>query len=157
MYSILNDNILPRYYNVSNTWIEWSAMIYFIVYIPLLFPACWIMDKMGLRFVVICGAAGTFAGAWIKMFSFHPHQFYIGFIGQTIIAISQVFVLSLPSRVAAVWFGPNEVSTACSIGVFGNEVYYTPGRTKRFSKELFRFQAWSCTWVCTSNTVGEQS
>lgn len=97
-------------------------MIYFIVYIPLLFPACWIMDKMGLRFVVVCGAAGTFAGAWIKMFSSYPHQFYIGFIGQTIIAISQVFVLSLPSRVAAVWFGPNEVSTACSIGVFGNEV-----------------------------------
>lgn len=34
----------------------------------------------------------------------------------------QVFILSLPARVAAVWFGPDQVSSACSIGVFGNQV-----------------------------------
>jgi hypothetical protein len=36
--------------------------------------------------------------------------------------MSQVFILSVPARLAAVWFGPNEVSSACSIGVFGNQV-----------------------------------
>lgn len=30
--------------------------------------------------------------------------------------------MSLPARVAAVWFGPNQVSSACSIGVFGNQL-----------------------------------
>ena len=34
----------------------------------------------------------------------------------------QVFILSLPARLAAVWFGPDQVSSACSIGVFGNQV-----------------------------------
>lgn len=36
----------------------------------------------------------------------------------------QVFILSLPARVAAVWFGPDQVSSACSVGVFGNQVRF---------------------------------
>lgn len=43
-------------------------------------------------------------------------------MGQTVVACSQVFVLSVPARLAAVWFGPDQVSSACSIGVFGNQV-----------------------------------
>lgn len=30
--------------------------------------------------------------------------------------------MSLPARVAAVWFGPSQVSSACSLGVFGNQL-----------------------------------
>ena len=41
---------------------------------------------------------------------------------QTVCAVAQLFVLGIPARLAAVWFGPNEVSTATSIGVFGNQV-----------------------------------
>jgi MFS transporter, FLVCR family, feline leukemia virus subgroup C receptor-related protein len=52
----------------------------------------------------------------------HPDLFYVAFIGQAIVAASQVFILSLPAKLAAVWFGPNQVSSACSIGVFGNQV-----------------------------------
>lgn len=76
----------------------------------------------GIRICVILGAVGTCIGAWVKVLSVAPDRFYITFIGQTIVAISQTFVLSLPARVAAVWFGQNEVSSACSIGVFGNQV-----------------------------------
>ncbi|XP_026481098.1 feline leukemia virus subgroup C receptor-related protein 2-like [Ctenocephalides felis] len=36
---------------------------------------------------------------------------------------SLIYLLSLlPARLAAVWFGPNQVSSACSIGVFGNQL-----------------------------------
>jgi hypothetical protein len=49
-------------------------------------------------------------------------MFVVAFVGQTLVAVSQVFILSFPARLAAVWFGPNEVSSACSIGVFGNQV-----------------------------------
>lgn len=38
------------------------------------------------------------------------------------IFILQVCILSLPAPLAAVWFGPDQVSSACSIGVFGNQV-----------------------------------
>lgn len=34
-------------------------------------------------------------------------------------------ILSLPARIAAVWFGPDQVSSATSVGVFGNQVSST--------------------------------
>lgn len=58
----------------------------------------------------------------MKVLGVHPDLFYVAFIGQSIVAVSQVFILSLPAKLAAVWFGPNQVSSACSIGVFGNQV-----------------------------------
>ncbi|XP_063903333.1 uncharacterized MFS-type transporter C09D4.1 isoform X2 [Zophobas morio] len=65
---------------------------------------------------------GTCAGAWIKVGSVSPDRFWVGFLGQAVVALSQVFVLSVPARLAAVWFGPSQVSSACSIGVFGNQL-----------------------------------
>lgn len=71
---------------------------------------------------MLAGGFGTMIGAWFKVMSSNPDRFYMSMIGQTITACSQVFILNLPARLAAVWFGPSEVSTACSIGVFGNQV-----------------------------------
>lgn len=70
----------------------------------------------------IFGCLGTCLGSWIKVLGAHPNLFYVAFIGQSIVAASQIFILSLPAKLAAVWFGPNQVSSACSIGVFGNQV-----------------------------------
>lgn len=75
-----------------------------------------------LRVTTIIGCFGTCAGAWLKVFSVPPDMFWLGFLGQTVVAISQVFVLNVPPRLAAVWFGEDQVSVACSIGVFGNQV-----------------------------------
>lgn len=76
----------------------------------------------GLKVTMVMGAAGTCLGAWIKVFSAVPGRFLITLLGQGLVACSQAFILSLPSRLAAVWFGSTEVSTACSLGVFGNQV-----------------------------------
>lgn len=76
----------------------------------------------------------------MKVLGVHPDLFYVAFIGQSIVAASQVFILSLPAKLAAVWFGPNQVSSACSIGVFGNQVSVTTisfcdkGKVLRFQK-----------------------
>ncbi|XP_058465771.1 heme transporter FLVCR2 [Malaya genurostris] len=120
-YSIIA-NIIQRYYDITSTWVDWTSMIFMILYIPLIFPASWILDKMGLRIAAISGVLGTCLGAWIKCFSVQPDLFWVGFIGQSVVAASQVFILSLPAKVAAVWFGPDQVSSACSIGVFGNQL-----------------------------------
>lgn len=37
-------------------------------------------------------------------------------------ALAQVFTLSVPARLSALWFGPSEIATATSIGVFGNQL-----------------------------------
>ena len=48
--------------------------------------------------------------------------FAVLMFAQTVAAVSQIWVLGIPARLAAVWFGPDEVSTATSLGVFGNQV-----------------------------------
>jgi len=78
--------------------------------------------QQGLRITALVGIVGTCVGAWIKVFSVDPSLFYVSFIGQSIVALAQVCILSLPARLAAVWFGPDQVSSATSVGVFGNQV-----------------------------------
>ena len=123
-------NVVIRFYNESlpgdsfqqATAIDWLSMIYMLAYIPLIFPATWLLDKKGLRITLICGAFLNALGAWIKCACVSTDRFAVLMFAQTICAIAQIFILGIPARLAAVWFGPNQVSTATSIGVFGNQV-----------------------------------
>uniref|UniRef100_A0A1B6DEC6 Choline/ethanolamine transporter FLVCR1 n=2 Tax=Clastoptera arizonana TaxID=38151 RepID=A0A1B6DEC6_9HEMI len=120
-YSIIA-NVAMRFYNVSALAVNWTSMIYMAVYIPLVFPASWLLEKKGLRVAIILGALLMCIGAWIKVFTARPDGFTLTFIAQLIIGVAQMFTLSVPARLAAVWFGEKEVSTACAIGVFGNQL-----------------------------------
>ncbi|XP_014220220.1 feline leukemia virus subgroup C receptor-related protein 2 [Trichogramma pretiosum] len=120
-YSIITD-IVKQYYDVGEFAVYMTSMIYMITYVPFIFPASYFLDKFGLRYSTILGAVGTAIGSWIKCFSVSPDLFWLTFTGQTIVAVSQTFILSVPARLAAVWFGPDQVSSACSIGVFGNQL-----------------------------------
>jgi FLVCR family feline leukemia virus subgroup C receptor-related protein len=37
-------------------------------------------------------------------------------------AVGQIFILSIPSKLASTWFGPKEVSTACAIAILGTQI-----------------------------------
>lgn len=43
-YSIIA-NMVMQYYGVSSTTVDWSSMLYMITYIPLIFPASYLLDK----------------------------------------------------------------------------------------------------------------
>ncbi|XP_032527225.2 heme transporter FLVCR2 isoform X2 [Danaus plexippus] len=120
-YSIIQDAVV-KHYGVTSITVYWTSMVYMITYIPLIFPASYLLDKTGLRTTTIIGSFGTCAGAWLKVFSVPPDMFWLGFAGQTVVAVAQVFILNVPPRLAAVWFGADQVSSACSIGVFGNQL-----------------------------------
>ncbi|KAJ1104658.1 hypothetical protein NDU88_002068 [Pleurodeles waltl] len=120
-YGIIN-NIFMKFYGVSAFSIDWMSMSYMFTYIPLLFPVAWLLDKKGLRVIALAGAALNCAGAWIKTASVRPDLFGVTVLAQVICSTAQVFILGMPSQIAAVWFGPTEVSTACSVGVFGNQL-----------------------------------
>ena len=130
IHLVIITNILLRYYNESlpgdesqqTMAIEWLSMVYMLAYIPLIFPVTWLLDKKGLRWVTLLANIFNALGAWIKCAAVSPNRFGVLMLGQTICAIAQVFILGIPARLAAVWFGPNEVSTATAIGVFGNQV-----------------------------------
>lgn len=121
-YGIIS-NIFMRFYNIDSLAIDWLSMIYLLTYIPLILPVLWLLDNRGIRDVVLVGSAFNCIGAWIKIGSASPNLFPITFFGQFVCSVATVFVLGIPSYLASVWFGEKEVSTACSIGVLGNQVW----------------------------------
>uniref|UniRef100_A0A4W2EQX4 Major facilitator superfamily (MFS) profile domain-containing protein n=1 Tax=Bos indicus x Bos taurus TaxID=30522 RepID=A0A4W2EQX4_BOBOX len=120
-YGSIN-NIFMNFYGVSAFAIDWLSMCYMLTYIPLLLPVAWLLEKFGLRTIALTGSALNCLGAWVKLGSLKPHLFPVTVLGQVICSVAQVFILGMPSRIASVWFGANEVSTACSIAVFGNQL-----------------------------------
>lgn len=120
-YGIIN-NIFTRFYGVDSFTIDWMSMIYMLTYIPFIFPVTWLLDVKGLRVVALVATALNCLGTWVKVASVRQDLFAVTFLGQFCTSLAQVFILGMPSRIASVWFGPDEVSTACSVGVFGNQV-----------------------------------
>ncbi|XP_074146085.1 choline/ethanolamine transporter FLVCR2 [Sminthopsis crassicaudata] len=115
-------NIFEHFYEVSTFSIDCLSMSFMVAYIPLLFPVAYLLEKCGLRTITLLGSALNCLGAWVKVGSLKPNLFPVTVVGQLICAVAQVFILGLPSSLAAVWFSEREVSTACSLAVFGNQV-----------------------------------
>ncbi|XP_008395261.1 choline/ethanolamine transporter FLVCR1 [Poecilia reticulata] len=120
-YSIIT-NVFTRYYGVTSDKVDWLSIVYMVAYIPLIFPATWLLDRRGLRLTALLGAGLNCAGAWLKCASVSPDRFGVTVTAQVICSVAQVFILGLPSRIASVWFGPREVSTACATAVLGNQL-----------------------------------
>uniref|UniRef100_UPI00358EEE42 heme transporter FLVCR2-like n=1 Tax=Myxine glutinosa TaxID=7769 RepID=UPI00358EEE42 len=132
LYSLVNafqwieyssiSNIIREYYQTKHVAVDWLSMVIMVVYVPLIFPVTWLLDKMGLRVIALLAASLDCLGAWLKTASVRRHLFGVTALGQFVCAVANVFILGMPSRVAGLWFGPQEVSTACSICVFGNQL-----------------------------------
>ncbi|KAK5612341.1 Feline leukemia virus subgroup C cellular receptor [Crenichthys baileyi] len=120
-YSIIA-NVFANYYGVTNDKVDWLSIVYMLAYIPLIFPATWLLDRRGLRLTALLGSGLNCAGAWLKCASVSPERFGVTVAAQVICSVAQVFILGLPSRIASVWFGPREVSTACATAVLGNQL-----------------------------------
>ncbi|XP_015517352.1 uncharacterized MFS-type transporter C09D4.1-like [Neodiprion pinetum] len=112
-------NIISKYYGVSPLAVDWTSTIFHVMYVALMLPASYVMDRVGLRWACLIGSLGISIGSWIKFFSASPDRFVVAFVGQTIVASAQVFVSTGPVRLSALWFGSNQVATATSIGCFG--------------------------------------
>ncbi|CAH1392911.1 unnamed protein product [Nezara viridula] len=115
-------NVVMRYYDVSAIYVNWSSMIFMAVYVPLVFPATWLLEKKGLRIAMIIGVLMSALGSWMKLLSLDRDKFLVGFLAQFIIGSAQMFTLSLPARLAGLWFDSSQVSTACAIGVSSNQL-----------------------------------
>ncbi|KAF3850280.1 hypothetical protein F7725_019999 [Dissostichus mawsoni] len=120
-YSIIT-NVFMHYYGVTSDKVDWLSIVYMVTYVPLIFPATWLLDRKGLRLTALLGAGLNCAGAWMKCASVSQDRFGVTVSAQVVCSVAQVFILGLPSRVASVWFGPKEVSTACAVAVLGNQL-----------------------------------
>lgn len=120
-YSIVA-NVITKYYDISSVWVDWTSMIFMVMYVLCVFPISFIMDIRNMRQTAVIGSVGTAVGAWIKVFSVDPSQFQMVLLGQVVTAFSQVFLLSIPSRLASTWFSPQEASSVCAFGVFAAQL-----------------------------------
>lgn len=50
-YSIIS-NIMERYYNISTSSVDWTSLIYMIMWPNMVFPASYIIDKTVCRFFI---------------------------------------------------------------------------------------------------------
>ncbi|KAK3917277.1 Feline leukemia virus subgroup C receptor-related protein 2 [Frankliniella fusca] len=120
-YAIISDSV-AKFYGVSAQAVDWASMVYMLMYIPFILPASWLLDNKGLRHTVVLAGVLNCLASWIKVASAQRDLYAVTMAGQTLAGITQAFILAVPARLAAVWFGAGEVATACAIGVFGNQV-----------------------------------
>ncbi|XP_049952610.1 uncharacterized MFS-type transporter C09D4.1-like isoform X3 [Schistocerca serialis cubense] len=120
-YAIVG-NLVRKYYDVSSYAVDWTSVLFMLVYIPFVYPASSLINEKGLRLSILLGAALNAAATWLKVLAVAPGRFWLLLVAQSIAAVAQVFVLTVPPTVAFLWFGANEVSTACALGVFGNQL-----------------------------------
>ncbi|KAH9374289.1 hypothetical protein HPB48_005609 [Haemaphysalis longicornis] len=115
-------NVVKDYYGVKDIGVAWTSLVFHIGCVALALPSSWLLDNKGLRITVLVAALGTFIGACVKVFSVQPDRFVLVLLGQAFPACSLAFIVGVPSRLASAWFKYEEVSTACSAGVLGNQI-----------------------------------
>ncbi|XP_063228224.1 heme transporter FLVCR2-like [Bacillus rossius redtenbacheri] len=120
-YTIVGD-LVARYYGVPQAHVEWTSLVYMVSVSVLMVPGCFLLDKMGMRWCMEMGGLLMACGACLKVVAVDSARFPLALLGQTMVGTAQVFVLGAPARVAATWFGADQLSTACAVGVFGNQV-----------------------------------
>ena len=60
-------NVVSCFYDVSLSWVNALSEVYMLVYVLLLFPVIWILDKHGLRLSMTVGAGCNAAGAALRL------------------------------------------------------------------------------------------
>lgn len=115
-------HVIVKYYNVSTLAVDWTSTIFMALYPILVIPASYVLDKKGLRAAGLIGCIGTLLGTSLKLLSIRNDLFWVVLLGQAIVSASQLVIVCLPPKLAATWFKASEVSTACSLGVFGTQM-----------------------------------
>ncbi|KAK7575863.1 hypothetical protein V9T40_012149 [Parthenolecanium corni] len=120
---VIISNLVAKFYQVPTKDVDWTSVVYMVAYIPLIFPALWLLDKTGIRFCLTFSCFGLALGAWIKVYaSTNSSLFAFVLTGQATQAVFQVLAFGFAARVAALWFGSHEVSFACALAVFGDQL-----------------------------------
>ncbi len=100
-------------FNVNVSDVDILALVFMILYLPMNFPASWLIDKYGLKWgtgigVILIGIFGFLRGL--------TTNFMIVLVCQIIIAIGQPFVLNSFTKVAGNWFAEKDKALATGLG-----------------------------------------
>lgn len=110
------------FYEVENFVINSMSVIFMLTFVVASWPACYLIEHVGVRRAVVMASFGTSLGSLIKCFSCHEQGIHLLFIGQTLVSFSEQLIFSVPSRLASVWFPDHQVSSAVAISVLGTQL-----------------------------------
>ena len=113
-------NVSARYYNVSTVLIEWLSNMYMVVYVFTALPAAYVMSRVGIRPIMVVGAALDATATGLHYTGYRNVNFHFVIIGQIFAALAFGMILQVPGQLSATWFPENERGTATAIGVFMN-------------------------------------
>ena len=104
------------YFETSNLGATMLTAVFSAVYIVFIVPMCIFYDRLGFyRGILLAGATNALCGAFKLLGAFYPYYGLI-MVGQIFGGLSQLFSLSIPPLLAAIWFPTAERSLATSLG-----------------------------------------
>lgn len=112
-FAPIMSDVAPHY-GVTPDDILLLTAIYMIIYIPVNFPATWILDKYGLKWGTGLGVILVGVFGFLRAFSGTDYNFLL--VTQIMTAIGQPFILNSFTKVAVNWFPEKEKATATGIG-----------------------------------------
>ena len=118
--------------------------------IPCGIIATWLIDTLGLRLSVILSAWLNCIGAVLRLVSAvdgiaEGAIVPLVFIGQTIAALAQPFVLFAPTKLSALWFGEDERAVSNMLATMGKVAFYLDIFLKNVYLILFLYDFLKCT------------
>ncbi|PWI46694.1 MFS transporter [Candidatus Heimdallarchaeota archaeon B3_Heim] len=107
-------NEVASYYNVDSDTILLLAASFMIIYIPVNFPASWLIEKNGLKWGTGIGVILTGVFGFLRAFT--GSNFILLMLCQVMVAVGQPFVLNSFTKLAVNWFPQEEKVTATGLG-----------------------------------------
>ena len=102
-----------KYFGVDEMSVTLFAMSYMIMYILLVIPASWVIDKYGFKMSVAIGAVLMAVPAVLRYI--FPHDFTLAIVCQFAMAAAQPFLINISTKVPSNWFPIKERATASGI------------------------------------------
>ncbi|XP_055937927.1 feline leukemia virus subgroup C receptor-related protein 2-like [Argiope bruennichi] len=116
-------NINSCFYDVSMEAVNWTAMIWMVVYFFFSFPMSYLMNNyLNLRWTVMGAAFFNVVATGLQFATTQPSGFPYVMLSAFVASLSNLFILAIPPFLAAKWFPSHELNRACAVGVFGNQL-----------------------------------
>ena len=60
-------NVIQCYYNIGQFWVNSLSLVTMVMYVVLMFPSAWCLEKFGLRTTTVIASCATALGAGLRL------------------------------------------------------------------------------------------
>lgn len=111
---------IERFFGVDELSVTLFAMSYLIMYILLVMPASWVVDRYGFKASVTIGIVLLVIPAALRYL--YAESFTMAIVCQFVMAASQPFLINISTKVPSNWFPVKERATASGILVMAQYI-----------------------------------